>query len=137
MKADAATTVAVEAVLARLAKVYVTRDVAEMRAVFAPDPGVVMYSPGAERIDGLDAIVAKAESDWARSEAASLSYRWTSIWAAGDVAWAATDADFTVRAGGQEQTIPARITFVLERRGAAWLIVHAHYSFAPAAPPGG
>lgn len=118
-------------VLDRLAGVYVTRDVEALRAVFAPDPDVVMYSPGAaERFVGLEAIVAKAEADWAKTEAASLTYHHTSVSAAGSVAWAAVDADFTVRAGGQARTMRAHITFVLERRGDEWLIVHAHYSLA-------
>jgi hypothetical protein len=134
MNADATTEAAVRAVLDRLAEVYVTREVADLRAVFAPDPDVVMYSPGAERVVGLSAIQAKAESDWSRTEAAALTYGRVSISAAGPVAWAAVDADFTVRAGGQESTTPVHITFVLERRGEAWLIVHAHYSIAPAAP---
>jgi hypothetical protein len=134
MNADATTEAAVRAVLDRLAEVYVTREVADLRAVFAPDPDVVMYSPGAERVVGLSAIQAKAESDWSRSEAAALRYGRVSISAADPVAWAAVDADFTVRAGGQESTTPVHITFVLERRGDAWLIVHAHYSIAPAAP---
>jgi hypothetical protein len=63
-----------------------------------------------------------------------LTYGWISISAAGPVAWAATDADFTVKAGGRETTIPARITFVLEQRGEQWLIQQAHYSFVAAAP---
>jgi len=132
LKADAMTEAAVKAVLDQLAEVYVTRDLADLRAVFAPDPDVVMYSPGTDACVGLSEIQAKAESDWSQSEAASLTYGWTSVSAAGSVAWLATDADFTVKAGGHEKTMPARITFVLEKRGEQWLIVHAHYSFAGA-----
>lgn len=132
MKADAMTEAAVKAVLDKLAEVYVTRDLSLLRSVFAPDPDVVMYSPGTEVRVGLPEILAKAESDWSKSEAASLTYGWTSVSAAGSVAWVATDADFTVKVGGQEKTIPARITFVLENRGDQWLIVHAHYSFSGA-----
>lgn len=128
MHADATTEADVKAVLARLAEVYVTRDVAVMADIFVPDPDVVMYSPGAERVVGLAAIQAKAQSDWTKSEAGKLVYRWISVSAAGPAAWAATEADFTVRAAGQERTLPVRITFVLERRGTQWLIVHAHYS---------
>lgn len=131
MKADTAAETAVRETLDALAEVYVTRDVQQLRAVFAADPDVVMFSPGAsDWFVGIEAIVAKAESDWARTEAASLTYRRTSVSAAGPVAWAAVDADFTVRAGGQETTLAAHITFVLEQRGDQWLIVHAHYSFA-------
>ena len=131
MEADAITEAAVRAVLDRLAAVYVERDVELLRAVFAPDPDVVMYSPGAsERFAGLPEIQAKAERDWSKSEAASLAYRRMSVSAAGSVAWVAADADFTVRAGGQETTLPVHVTFVLEKREDQWLIVHAHYSLA-------
>lgn len=131
MKADAPTEAAVRAVLDTLAGVYVTRDVDTLRRVFAPDPDVVMFSPGTDgRFVGLAEIEAKAEHDWARSESASLTYRSVSVSSAGPAAWAAADADFTVRAGGREMTMPAHITFVLEKRGEQWLIVHAHYSLA-------
>jgi uncharacterized protein (TIGR02246 family) len=126
---DASPETAVEAVLDELAEVYVTRDVEVLRTVFAPDPDVVMFSPGTgERIVGISGIVAKAQSDWARSESATLVYREKSVRVAGSVAWAAVDADFTVRAGGEERTLRVHITFVLEQRGDGWRIVHAHYS---------
>ena len=134
MKADPATETAVRAVLDGLAEVYVTRDAAVMGALFAPDPDVVMYTPGVDAVVGLEAIVGKAERDWSRSEAASLTYAWMSISSAGAVAWVATDADFDVTAGGQRMTIPAHITFVLERRGEQWLIQQAHYSFTTVTP---
>lgn len=132
MQTDSTTDAAVRSVLDRLAEVYVTRDVDELRAVFAADPEIVMFSPGAERVVGIDAIAAKAVSDWGRSDAATLTYRRTSVAAAGPVAWAAVDADFTVRAGDTETTAPVHITFVLERRDGEWRIVQAHYSLAPA-----
>jgi len=132
LRADPATEAAVRAVLDGLAEVYVTRDAAVMRALFAPDPDVVMFTPGVDAVVGVEAIVGKAERDWSRSESASLSYGWMSISSAGHVAWAATDADFSVTMGGQQRTIPARITFVLARSGEEWLIQQAHYSFMAA-----
>ena len=86
MQADAATEAAVKAVLDKLAEVYVTRDAAVLRALFAPDADVVMYSPGDSKSLGPAAIVVKAELDWTKSESASLVYRWLSISAAGAVA---------------------------------------------------
>lgn len=132
MQADPTTGAAVRSVLDRLAEVYVNRDVGELRTVFAADPEVVMFSPGAERVVGIAAIAAKAESDWGRSEAATLIYRRTTVAAAGLVASAAVDADFTVGAGGAETTVPVHITFILEQCDGEWRIVHAHYSLAPA-----
>ena len=133
MQATAETEAAVRAVLDRLADVYVTRDAAVLASVFASDPDVTMYSPGADRVVGIQDIQAKAVSDWARTDAASLAYGRTSVSAAGSVAWVATDADFTVSAGGQETITPVRITFVLEQRSGEWRITHAHYSVAPVA----
>jgi hypothetical protein len=87
VNADAVTEAAVKSVLDKLAEVYVKRDVTLLRAIFAPDPDVVMYSPGTkEKFVGLSEIQAKAERDWSKSEAASLAYRWTSVSAAGSVA---------------------------------------------------
>jgi uncharacterized protein (TIGR02246 family) len=131
------TEAAVKAVLDKLAEVYVTRDAADLRALFAPDADIVMYSPGDAKSIGAPAIQAKAELDWSKSESAALKFGWMSVSAAGPVAWAAADADFTVRAAGQEKTLPVRITFVLEQRGDQWLIVHAHYSIAAGAPAKG
>lgn len=133
MKAEALTEAAVKAVLDTLAEGYAKRDLTLLRSAFAPDPDVVMYGTGAdEKRVGLAAIQAQAERDWSQSEASSMTYGWTSVSAAGSVAWAATDAAVNVKAGDQEMTLPARITFVLEKRGERWLIVQAHFSL-PAA----
>ena len=133
MKADAMTEAAVKAVLDKVTEGYVKRDLALLLSAFAPDPDVVMYGTGAdEKRIGQAGIQAQAERDWSQTESASVTYQWTSISAAGPVAWAATDASFSLKADGQEMTLPARITFVLEKRGEQWLIVQGHFSF-PAA----
>lgn len=131
MHANAETEAAVRAVLDRLADVYVTRDASAMASLFASDPDVSMFSPGAERVVGPEAIQAKAVSDWGRTDAATLAYGRMSVSAAGSVAWVAADADFTVAASGQETITRVRITFVLEQREREWRIAHAHYSLAP------
>jgi ketosteroid isomerase-like protein len=126
MKADSMTEAAVKAVLDKVAESYAKRDLVLLRAAFAPDPDVMMYGTGA---DEKRVGVAEAERDWSQTEAAAMTYGWTSVSAAGSVAWAATDATFKLKAGGQEMTLPARITFVLEKRAEEWLIVQAHFSF--------
>lgn len=92
-----------------------------------------MYGTGAdEKRIGLADIQAQTERDWSQIEAVSLIYGWTSISAAGSVAWVAADVTFNVQAGGQAMPLPARFTFVLEKRGEQWLSVHGHASL-PAA----
>lgn len=129
MKANPQTEAAVKAVLDKLAEAYAKRDIESLRACFAPDPDVVMYGTGAdEKRVGLDPIQAQAERDWSQAESSIVKYEWVSVSAAGPVAWAATDASFNLKAGGEELTLPARITFVLEKRREQWLIVQAHFS---------
>jgi ketosteroid isomerase-like protein len=102
-------------------------------SAFAPDPDVVMFGTGAdEKRVGPAEIRAQAERDWSQTEAASMSYGWTSVSAAGDVAWVSSDLTFALRAGGQAMQMRARLTAVLERREGSWLIVQAHFSL-PAA----
>ena len=133
MKADAATESAVKAVLEKMSRAYAARDMESLLATISPDPDVIMYGTGAdEKRLGREGVKAQAERDWSQTDAATLSDRGIAVSAAGPVAWAAMDASFEMKAGGQEMTLPARVTFVLEQRGGQWLIVHAHFSL-PAA----
>lgn len=133
MKVDAITEAAVKSVLDKFAEAYAKRDSDSLLALFAPDPDVVVYGTGAdEKCVGLAKIKTHVERDWSQTEAVSLTYGWTSVSAAGSVAWVATDETFKVKAGGQETTLAARMTCVLEKRGDRWLIVQAHASL-PAA----
>ncbi len=131
MKADAATTKAVQAVLDRLAWSYAKRDIKVALSLFTPD--VFAFGTGAdEKRSGLAEMQKQMERDWAQTESTNVTYEWTSVSAAGDVAWVASDATFRIKAGGEEINLPARLTAVLEKRLDAWLIAQAHFSF-PAA----
>ena len=133
MKADATTETVVKATVDKVTEGYAKRDMSLLLSAFASDPDVVMYGTGAdEKRVGLAEIQAQAERDWSQTESAEVTYEWISVSSAGPVAWVATDASFSLKAGGQEMTLPARITFVLEKRGEQWLIVQAHFS-VPAA----
>jgi ketosteroid isomerase-like protein len=104
-----------------------------VRAAFAADPDVVMYGTGAdEKRIGLKQIEAQVERDWSQSESTAIKYGWTSVSAAGSVAWVATDVAFELKSGGQQAMLPVRATFVLAKRGEDWQIVQGHFSFAAA-----
>ncbi len=129
MKADAQTEAAVKAVMDGFAEYYAKRDLDGILALFAPDPDVVMYGTGAdEKRVGLSEIKAQAERDWSQSDAASLTYEWTSVSSAGSVAWLAGDVVINAKIGEQEVTLPARFTGVFENREGKWLVVQAHIS---------
>jgi len=129
MRADAVTEAEVQAALKSMNDAYVRRDLSAFMASFAEDRDAVLYGTGAdEKRVGPDEIRKQVERDWAQSESAQMAFQSTSISAAGNVAWAAADGKFKFRVGGQDAEFLARASFVLEKRGGKWLIVHAHFS---------
>jgi len=73
-------------------------------------------------------IQAQVERDWSQTESAAISFDWISTSGAETVAWAAADGEFRFRANGQHMSLPARMTFVLEKGNGAWRIVQSHFS---------
>jgi uncharacterized protein (TIGR02246 family) len=133
MKADTRTEAEIKAVLGELAEAYRVRDLQRALACFAPDADVVMYGTGAdEKRVGRNEIRAQVERDWEQTESTELTYEWVSVSGGDGVAWAAVDATFRIRAGGEAMVLPARITVVFEKREGKWLIVQGHFSL-PAA----
>lgn len=133
MRADAKTEAEIKAVLTELTDAYKREDMEALMACFAPDPDIVFYGTGAdEKRIGSEGVRIQARRDWDQTESISLAFDDVSISAAGPVAWAAIDGGFEIRAGGQQFTLPARATMVLERRNGRWLILQGHFS-APAA----
>lgn len=129
MKADAKTEAAVWDAFSKLWKAYEARDGATLLAAFAPDPDVVLYGTGAdEKRVGAKEIKAQFERDWSQSESAALRFSWHSVSAAGGAAFVAADAAVHAKVGGQEVTMPVRVTSVFEQRGGKWLAAQMHVS---------
>jgi uncharacterized protein (TIGR02246 family) len=129
MKADAQTEAAVLAVLEEYRQAYEHHDMSRLLALFAPDPDVVVVGTGVdEKRVGLAEIQAQVARDWAQSEAITLEWSWTSVSAAGPVAWVTVDAVGHATVGGQTVDLPLRLSAVLERRGGRWLWMQAHAS---------
>ena len=133
MKADSRTEGEVKTILHSFADAYRKRDRKAFFECIAPDADIVMYGTGAdEKSIGPEQIHIQIERDWAQSDNAVLLFDWTTVSSLGLVAWVAVDGEFRFKAGGKDETIPARATFVLEKREGRWLIVQAHFS-TPAA----
>ena len=133
MKADAQTEAAVLASLNRFAEAYARRDMNGLIGLWASDPDVMVIGTGAdEKRVGLAEIKAQAQRDWSQSESASLEIGWTSVSAAGSVAWVAADCVIRAEAGGEKMSLPARLSGVLEKRGDNWLWVQFHASLPTA-----
>lgn len=134
MKADSRTEGEVKTILHSFTNAYRNRDMKGLLECIAPDADMVMYGTGAdEKCIGPEQIRTQIERDWAQSESAAILFDWTSISAMNQVAWGAVDGAFKFKAGGEDGTIPARVTFILEKRESKWLIVHAHFSTPAAA----
>jgi uncharacterized protein (TIGR02246 family) len=134
MKADSATEKEVTELMQRMADAYKNRDMEAIIGIFAADDDAVMYGTGAdEKRVGPKQIRAQVERDWAQSDSTEMSFDWVSISAAGPVAWVASDVTINVSAGGEKFTVPARTTFVLEKRDGEWVIAQSHLSI----PSGG
>jgi ketosteroid isomerase-like protein len=133
MKANTQTEAAILAVLEQYKQAYEQRHLERLLALFAPDPDVVVIGTGAdEQRVGLAAFKTGVERDFAQSEGATIEWGWTSISAAGSVAWVAQNVIGHVTVAGQEVHLPFRFTAVLEQRGPTWLFLQVHLS-SPAA----
>lgn len=133
MKADLQTTAEVEAIITKLTAAYKARNLKDVMECFAPDPDVVLIGTAAdEKRIGPEQIRAQVERDWTQTESIEMAFTWKSISAAGPIAWATFDGTFKIRADGQDMTLPARVSFVLDKRNGKWLIVQSHFS-TPAA----
>jgi len=131
MKADAQTEAEVMAALNDLMAAYAKRDMEYLLSRLAPDPDVIQFgmsAVNAKRI-GRVGLREEFESDWSMSEAASCTIGWHSVSAAGSVAWVAADITLHWKeAGVPEETVPARLTMIFEKRGGQWLCMHSHFS---------
>ena len=133
MKADSKTEAEIMAVINQVKEAFNKRDLDRIPLIFAPDPDLIFYGTGAdEKGMGLEGIRADWERAFAQSEASSMEILWSSISAAGSVAWGAFDGIARATVKGQEISLPIRFTSVLERRDGQWLIVQSHAS-TPAA----
>ena len=131
MKADAATEKAVLAAVHQFMEAYRLRDADRLMSHAVPDNDVILIGTGAdERRVGPAEIRIQAERDWSQSDSATFDLNWTSVSAAGSVAWVAAEGVVRASAGGQEVTLPIRMTIVLEQRNGKWLLAQAHASFA-------
>ncbi len=129
MKADSKTEAEVMAALEKMSQAYGQRDINALLATLTPDPDVFLFGTGMdEKRVGQAEIKMQAERDWVQTEAASFDLGHSLVSAAGGVAWAAVDVTFNVKAGGQEMSMPARLTAVLEKRSDTWLIAQSHLS---------
>ena len=133
MRADAKTEADIKKVIAAISEHYEKRNLKELMACFGTDPDVMVFGTGVdEKPVGPTAVETQVQRDWAQTDAIAIKLFNPAVSADGDVAWVSSDGAFEITAGGQDMTLPARATYVLQRKNGAWRAVQAHYSL-PAA----
>jgi ketosteroid isomerase-like protein len=129
MKADGVTEKEVMDVLSKFADCYSKRDIEGLMSLIASDPDIVLFSLDTEGNHiGLDEIKTQFEREWSQFEAASIEFNWTSISAAGAVAWVSANFLYKVTIKGHIVIFTCSVTIILEKRGDRWIMVHGHYS---------
>lgn len=118
------------AALDEWAAAYARKDPAAFAAAFGDHDGVVLLGTGRDEIAiGRAAIRDLLQRDFDEAGDLEVKFGELRISTAGDVAWAvAPNAVIEATVSGQRQSIPVRITTVLERFDGRWLIQHAHVS---------
>lgn len=133
-------TVNVEAEKASIRSVlknYVTAvendDIELYGSVVANDPDMVNFGTDAsERIVGWDALKKTMQAQFLAlpESRITVSDEIVNVLSGGRFAWATSLLAFkaTVAATGQAMEVPARCTWILEKRDKGWVIVHFHHS---------
>lgn len=129
MRTNAQTESEVMDVIQAFMESYARRDQEGLMALFASDPDSVLIGTGVdEKRVGAREIEVQANRDWAQSEYAFFELVNCDISGAGPVAWVVADMVANAQTAGEKVRFMVRQTFILERRGERWLIVHVHTS---------
>lgn len=129
MKADAPTEAAVLAAFEAFQQASGQQDMDRLLALFAPDPDLVLIGTGADELAvGVAEVKKLYEREVAQDHTSTWEVAWSSVSAAGSVAWMAMRGVLHIGAAGQESHVPLRITAVLEQREGTWLVVQGHTS---------
>ena len=103
--------------------------------IFVHDPDMVNFGTGAnERIVGWDALkkVIEAQNDAISETKITQSNITIDLSNEGQFAWATSLWDFKAKMGDQAMQLPVRCSWILEKIGNEWKIIHFHKSVGAA-----
>lgn len=92
------------------------------------DPGVIILESGGVERSRDEYLGGHAKSDAAFLKTAMTTLKRRTAQAAGDLAWVASESEIHAMKGKEMLMIDSTETIVLRRSGAAWRIVHIHWS---------
>ena len=122
----------VGAVLDQYVQSVVREDMEEYAKHVFHDPEMVNFGAFGAPIAGWDALRGVMEGQNAGIDSIGIDQSMVQIHVlpGGMNAWATSLWRFTAKAGQNALDLPVRCTWVLEKRGGAWLVVHFHKSIA-------
>lgn len=92
------------------------------------DPGVIILESGGVERSRDEYLGGHAKSDAAFLKTAMTTLKRRTAQAAGDLAWVASESEIHAMKGKEMLMIDSTETMVLRKSGAAWKIVHIHWS---------
>ena len=130
MKANGTTEAEVMSVLNKLIEAHTSKDMDGALACYTSDPNLVYIGTGVdEKHLGLSEVREQLERDFAQTESLSADIMWSSVSAAGSVAWVAADIMIGAKSKGEKISFPGRFTAVLEKKHESkWFIMQRHFS---------
>jgi len=127
----AADRAAIQAVLDTYITSIENEDIELYASIFVHDPEMVNFGSGAgDRIVGWEALRQAIEAQNAALSGTTIAQSDVTINVSpdGQFAWATSLWDFKATMGEQAIALPVRCSWILEKRGTNWHIVHFHKS---------
>jgi ketosteroid isomerase-like protein len=121
---------AIEAVLGQMAERYAAGDVDGVLELFAGEEPLIVGTGADEVRFGLTQIRTQVERDMAQADSISMRFGDLTVRVAGEAAFAYADAAFAGSVGGEDFSLPVRMTVGLVRAGDDWRIAQFHVSVA-------
>ncbi len=119
----------IKAFFEEFAKAYPKDDIDKYLSFWSKDENLVVFGTG-EKWVGYEEYKTGPQEDKDRYGDISLSFDWLSINSHGPIGWIAAEVSVSMSPGGQEMTLPARMTGVVKKTGNKWQIVQGHISMA-------
>jgi uncharacterized protein (TIGR02246 family) len=128
---------AIEAVLGQMAERYAAGDVDGVLELFAGEESLIVGTGADEVRFGLAAIRTQVERDMGQADSIAMRFGDLTVRVAGDAAFAYADAAFAGSVGGEDFSLPVRMTAGLVRADGDWRIAQFHVSVAYGQQPEG
>lgn len=121
----------IKTVLDKMARAFVTKDVALYMSLYDSEPDLVIYgSQKGEKWTILRDFKEAVVHNWEMAPSVKVKYtnQRIEVHSSGDAAWFATEISFNMEMDGKPVEIGGRLTGVLVKKNGDWKFRQTHYS---------